>query len=124
MNAIGHNSTPAPLQQPPHTLGRNSHNGNTHMSMTMPMTFYFGYKKVELFAGLVIDSVGAMPGAFLALFLLAVVYEGLTRSFCTRPRIYLSQNQQEPKKSRSACQQLLSCDLQVQMTLPCAPNAP
>lgn len=90
MNAIGHNSTPAPLQQPPHTLGCNSHSGNTHMSMTMPMTFYFGYKKVELFAELVIDSVGAMPGAFLVLFLLAVVYEGLTRSFCTRPSIYLS----------------------------------
>lgn len=46
--------------------------------MMMKMTFYFGYKNVELlFAGLVINTPGGMVGACIAVFLLAVFYEGL-----------------------------------------------
>ncbi|XP_063289085.1 high affinity copper uptake protein 1 [Pelobates fuscus] len=49
--------------------------GGMHM---MRMTFYFGYTNVELlFSGLVINSGGEMAGAFVAVFLLAVLYEGL-----------------------------------------------
>uniref|UniRef100_A0A8C1IJN7 Copper transport protein n=1 Tax=Cyprinus carpio TaxID=7962 RepID=A0A8C1IJN7_CYPCA len=48
-----------------------------HMMM-MQMTFYFGYKNVELlFAGLVINTPGEMVGACIGVFLLAVFYEGL-----------------------------------------------
>ncbi|XP_043860581.1 high affinity copper uptake protein 1-like [Dromiciops gliroides] len=47
------------------------------MPMT-PMTFYFGYEYVEvLFSGLVINTPGEMAGAFVAIFLLAMFYEGL-----------------------------------------------
>uniref|UniRef100_A0A2K6F9M0 Copper transport protein n=1 Tax=Propithecus coquereli TaxID=379532 RepID=A0A2K6F9M0_PROCO len=43
-----------------------------------PMTFYFGFKNVELlFSGLVINTAGEMAGAFVAVFLLAMFYEGL-----------------------------------------------
>uniref|UniRef100_A0A673LXC5 Copper transport protein n=1 Tax=Sinocyclocheilus rhinocerous TaxID=307959 RepID=A0A673LXC5_9TELE len=49
-----------------------------HMMMMMQMTFYFGYKNVELlFAGLVINTPGEMVGACIGVFLLAVFYEGL-----------------------------------------------
>nr|XP_057913553.1 high affinity copper uptake protein 1 [Doryrhamphus excisus] len=44
----------------------------------MAMTFYFGCQNVELlFSGLLINSPGEMVGACLAVFLLAVLYEGL-----------------------------------------------
>ncbi|KAM6985544.1 high affinity copper uptake protein 1 [Aplochiton taeniatus] len=46
--------------------------------MMMQMTFYFGYTGVELlFSGLVINTAGEMAGACVAVFLLAVFYEGL-----------------------------------------------
>ncbi|XP_054986277.1 high affinity copper uptake protein 1-like [Sorex araneus] len=78
MSTMGHPSTPAPPQQPPATSGPHSHSGGTH---SMPMTFYFGYKNVELlFAGLRIDSAAAMALAFVAVFLLALCYEGLKRA--------------------------------------------
>ncbi|KAM4695668.1 high affinity copper uptake protein 1 isoform 1-T2 [Rhinophrynus dorsalis] len=45
---------------------------------SMHMTFYFGYENVEiLFTGLVVNSAGEMAGAFVAVFLLAMLYEGL-----------------------------------------------
>uniref|UniRef100_UPI00398E368F high affinity copper uptake protein 1 n=1 Tax=Pristiophorus japonicus TaxID=55135 RepID=UPI00398E368F len=44
----------------------------------MQMTFYFGYKNVELlFPGLLINSVGGMIGACVIVFLFAMIYEGL-----------------------------------------------
>ncbi|XP_072287500.1 high affinity copper uptake protein 1 isoform X2 [Pyxicephalus adspersus] len=53
------------------------HGGGGGMHM-MHMTFYFGYENVEvLFTGLVINSAGEMAGAFVAVFLLAILYEGL-----------------------------------------------
>ncbi|XP_054986278.1 high affinity copper uptake protein 1-like [Sorex araneus] len=78
MSTMGHSSTPAPPQQPPATSGPHSHGGGAH---SMPMTFHFGYKNVELlFAGLLIDSAEAMDVAFVAVFLLALGYEGLKRA--------------------------------------------
>lgn len=42
------------------------------------MTFYFGYHNVELlFSSLVINSAGEMALAFIGVFLLAALYEGL-----------------------------------------------
>ncbi|XP_048875312.1 high affinity copper uptake protein 1 [Brienomyrus brachyistius] len=52
--------------------------GSNHEMMMMQMTFYFGYRNVELlFSGLVINSPGEMVGACIVIFLLAVFYEGL-----------------------------------------------
>ncbi|XP_059850324.1 high affinity copper uptake protein 1 isoform X2 [Hypanus sabinus] len=62
-----HNSTPAP--------GHGHDHGSGGM---MQMTFYFGYKGVELlFPGLLINSGGGMIGACVVVFLVAVIYEGL-----------------------------------------------
>ncbi|XP_054986269.1 high affinity copper uptake protein 1-like [Sorex araneus] len=78
VSTMGHPSTVAPSHQPPATSGPHSHSDGAH---SMPMTFYFGYKNVELlFAGLLIDSAVAMAVAFLAVFLLALGYEGLKRA--------------------------------------------
>ncbi|KAJ7988547.1 hypothetical protein DPEC_G00324700 [Dallia pectoralis] len=56
--------------------GHGGGGGGVHMMMQM--TFYFGYKNVELlFAGLVINTPGEMVGACIGCFLLAVIYEGL-----------------------------------------------
>ncbi|XP_055989236.1 high affinity copper uptake protein 1-like [Sorex fumeus] len=55
-----------------------SHGGSAH---TMPMTFYFGYRNMELlFSGMLIDSAAAMSVAVVAVFLLALGYEGLKRA--------------------------------------------
>ncbi|XP_030063028.1 high affinity copper uptake protein 1 isoform X2 [Microcaecilia unicolor] len=52
--------------------------GHDHSGMNMHMTFYFGYQHVELlFSGLTINTAGEMAGAFVAVFLLAMFYEGL-----------------------------------------------
>ncbi|XP_061482198.1 high affinity copper uptake protein 1-like [Rhineura floridana] len=49
-----------------------------HDGGMMDMTFHFGYKKVPLlFSGLIINSAREMAGAFVAIFLLAMFYEGL-----------------------------------------------
>ncbi|XP_055989266.1 high affinity copper uptake protein 1-like [Sorex fumeus] len=78
MSAMGHPSALAPPPQPPATARPHSHRGSTH---TMPMTFYFGYRNVELlFSGLLIDSAEAMVRAVVAVFLLALGYEGLKRA--------------------------------------------
>ncbi|XP_075800968.1 high affinity copper uptake protein 1 isoform X2 [Microtus pennsylvanicus] len=51
---------------------------HSHGDGMMMMTFYFGFKNVELlFSGLVINTPGEMAGAFVAVFLLAMFYEGL-----------------------------------------------
>ncbi|XP_055989285.1 high affinity copper uptake protein 1-like [Sorex fumeus] len=78
MSVMGHPSAPAPPPQPPATTGPHSHGGSAH---TMSMTFYFGYRNVELlFSGLLIDSAAAMAVAVVAVFLLALGYEGLKRA--------------------------------------------
>ncbi|XP_033831994.1 high affinity copper uptake protein 1 [Periophthalmus magnuspinnatus] len=61
------------------THGGHGGNGGDHGGhMGMVMTFYFGYKNVELlFSGLVINSPGEMVLACLGVFLLAALYEGL-----------------------------------------------
>uniref|UniRef100_A0A673UUH0 Copper transport protein n=1 Tax=Suricata suricatta TaxID=37032 RepID=A0A673UUH0_SURSU len=61
----------------PTTLAHQSHGGGMD-GMMMSMTFYFGVKNVELlFSRLVINTAGEMAGAFVAVFLLAMFYEGL-----------------------------------------------
>uniref|UniRef100_A0A8D1R843 Copper transport protein n=1 Tax=Sus scrofa TaxID=9823 RepID=A0A8D1R843_PIG len=71
MSDMNHSTTMPPSHHHPTSSG-------SHESMMMPMTFYFGFKKVEvLFAGLVINTAGEMAGAFVAVFLLAMFYEGL-----------------------------------------------
>uniref|UniRef100_A0A2K6E818 Copper transport protein n=1 Tax=Macaca nemestrina TaxID=9545 RepID=A0A2K6E818_MACNE len=66
MSYMGSNSTMQPSYHHPTT------------SMMMPITFYFGFKNVELlFSGLVINTAGEMAGVFVAVFLLAMFYEGL-----------------------------------------------
>ncbi|XP_067868855.1 high affinity copper uptake protein 1 isoform X2 [Heterodontus francisci] len=71
MDSGGHthySSTSAPPHD--HNSGR--------MMMMMQMTFYFGYKNVELlFPGLLINSVGGMVGACVVVFFCALAYEGL-----------------------------------------------
>uniref|UniRef100_A0A2K5K495 Copper transport protein n=1 Tax=Colobus angolensis palliatus TaxID=336983 RepID=A0A2K5K495_COLAP len=56
MSYMGSNSTMQPSYHHPTT------------SMMMPITFYFGFKNVELlFSGLVINTAGEMAGAFVAI---------------------------------------------------------
>ncbi|XP_026542524.1 high affinity copper uptake protein 1 [Notechis scutatus] len=51
--------------------------GHMHGGM-MDMTFHFSYQNVPLlFSGLVINTPGEMAGAFVAIFFLAMFYEGL-----------------------------------------------
>uniref|UniRef100_A0A8C5VVL9 Copper transport protein n=1 Tax=Microcebus murinus TaxID=30608 RepID=A0A8C5VVL9_MICMU len=63
----------------PTTSASHSHGGgDSNMMMMMPMTFYFGFKNVELlFSGLAINTAGEMAGTFVAVFLLVMFYEGL-----------------------------------------------
>ncbi|XP_074251294.1 high affinity copper uptake protein 1 isoform X2 [Saimiri boliviensis] len=73
------NSTMPPSHHHPTTSASHSHGGgDSNMMMMMPMTFYFGFENVQLlFSGLVINTAGEMAGAFVAVFLLAMFYEGL-----------------------------------------------
>ncbi|KAB1280267.1 High affinity copper uptake protein 1, partial [Camelus dromedarius] len=58
MSTMDHNSTMSPSHHHTTTSASHSHD---HMMMMMPMTFYFGFKNVELlFSGLVINTAGAM----------------------------------------------------------------
>ncbi|XP_048368524.1 high affinity copper uptake protein 1 [Sphaerodactylus townsendi] len=68
-------STPDPhAHHHPTALPAHSHGGG----MMMDMTFHFSYKNVPLlFSGLVINTPGEMAGAFVAVFFLAMFYEGL-----------------------------------------------
>ncbi|XP_063172479.1 high affinity copper uptake protein 1 [Candoia aspera] len=51
--------------------------GHMHGGM-MDMTFHFSYHNVPLlFSGLIINTAGEMAGAFVAIFFLAMFYEGL-----------------------------------------------
>ncbi|XP_062938155.1 high affinity copper uptake protein 1 [Cynocephalus volans] len=79
MNSMDQNSTMPPSHHHPATSASHSHGGgDSSVMMMMPMTFYFGFKNVELlFSGLVINTAGEMAGAFVAVFLLAMFYEGL-----------------------------------------------
>uniref|UniRef100_A0A4X2K934 Copper transport protein n=1 Tax=Vombatus ursinus TaxID=29139 RepID=A0A4X2K934_VOMUR len=78
MSHKGSNSTMPPPHRHSSPIASHSHGGGGNMMMMMPMTFYFGYKNVELlFSGLVINTPGEMAGAFVAIFLLAMFYEGL-----------------------------------------------
>ncbi|KAM4532550.1 high affinity copper uptake protein 1 isoform 1-T1 [Fundulus diaphanus] len=71
MDHSQHATTPGHDHGGGDTGGHEGHGG-------MAMTFYFGYKNVELlFTGLVINSPGEMVGACVGVFLLAVLYEGL-----------------------------------------------
>ncbi|XP_076998920.1 high affinity copper uptake protein 1 isoform X1 [Tamandua tetradactyla] len=77
MSYKDYNSTTSPSHHHPSTSASHSHGGGDDMMM-MPMTFYFGIKNVKLlFSGLVINTAGEMAGAFVAVFLLAMFYEGL-----------------------------------------------
>uniref|UniRef100_A0A8D0DN24 Copper transport protein n=1 Tax=Salvator merianae TaxID=96440 RepID=A0A8D0DN24_SALMN len=59
-----------PTMSPDH-----SHGGGM---MMMDMTFHFSYTNVPLlFSGIVINTPGEMAGAFVAIFILAMFYEGL-----------------------------------------------
>ncbi|KAF6328133.1 solute carrier family 31 member 1 [Rhinolophus ferrumequinum] len=78
MSYVDHNNTMPPSQHHPMTSAPHSHGGGAGDMMMMPMTFYFGFKNVELlFSGLVINTAGEMAGAFVGVFLLAMFYEGL-----------------------------------------------
>ncbi|XP_017385846.1 high affinity copper uptake protein 1 isoform X1 [Cebus imitator] len=80
MSYMDHNSTMPPSHHHPTTSASHSHGGgdSNMMMMMVPMTFYFGFKNVQLlFSGLVINTAGEMAGAFVAVFLLAMFYEGL-----------------------------------------------
>uniref|UniRef100_A0A2I3HVV6 Copper transport protein n=1 Tax=Nomascus leucogenys TaxID=61853 RepID=A0A2I3HVV6_NOMLE len=80
MSYMDSNST---MQLPHHhatTSASHSRGGgdSNMMMMMMPVTFYFGFKNVELlFSDLVINTAGEMAGAFVAVFILAVFYERL-----------------------------------------------
>lgn len=81
MHHMGMNHTDDNITMPPHhhptTSASHSHGGG-HSEMMMHMTFYFGFKNVDLlFSSLVINTPGEMAGAFVAVFLLAMFYEGL-----------------------------------------------
>uniref|UniRef100_A0A2K5K466 Uncharacterized protein n=1 Tax=Colobus angolensis palliatus TaxID=336983 RepID=A0A2K5K466_COLAP len=66
MSYMGSNSTMQPSYHHPTTSASHSHDGgDRNMKMMMPITFYFGFKNVELlFSGLVINTAGEMAGAF------------------------------------------------------------
>lgn len=72
------NITMPPHHHPATTASHSHGGGDGDGMMMMPMTFYFGFKNVDLlFSGLVINTPGEMAGAFVAVFLLAMFYEGL-----------------------------------------------
>ncbi|XP_061234007.1 high affinity copper uptake protein 1 [Neopsephotus bourkii] len=74
------NSSKFPATHPPehhHAMASSEHSHGSDMMMTA-MTFHFGYESVPLlFSGLIINSPGEMAGAFVAVFFLAMFYEGL-----------------------------------------------
>ncbi|XP_066467003.1 high affinity copper uptake protein 1 [Tiliqua scincoides] len=82
MAHVGHdmNGSATPTSDPHahhHTTMASGHAHGGGMMM-MDMTFHFGYKNVPLlFSGLIINTPGEMAGAFVAVFFLAMFYEGL-----------------------------------------------
>ncbi|KAF1595962.1 High affinity copper uptake protein 1, partial [Eudyptes moseleyi] len=74
------NGSMLPTTHPPehhHSMAVPGHGHGSDMMM-MAMTFHFSYENVPLlFSGLVINTPGEMAGAFVAVFFLAMFYEGL-----------------------------------------------
>ncbi|NXC17517.1 COPT1 protein, partial [Corythaeola cristata] len=61
-----------------HSTAASGHEHGSDMMMMMDMTFHFSYENVPLlFSGLIINTPGEMAGAFVAVFFLAMFYEGL-----------------------------------------------
>ncbi|XP_006022724.1 high affinity copper uptake protein 1 isoform X6 [Alligator sinensis] len=80
MNHTMSGTMPSSVHPPEHYHPTTSpgHNHEGGMMMMMDMTFHFSYKNVPLlFSGLVINTPGEMAGAFVAVFFLAMFYEGL-----------------------------------------------
>ncbi|NXW35396.1 COPT1 protein, partial [Phaetusa simplex] len=73
------NSSMLPTTHPPEHQHSTAAAGHGHGSdMMMAMTFQFSYENVPLlFSGLIINTPGEMAGAFVAVFFLAMFYEGL-----------------------------------------------
>ncbi|XP_068067673.1 high affinity copper uptake protein 1 isoform X1 [Anomalospiza imberbis] len=73
------NSSMLPTSHPPeHQHPSTPASGHGHDMMMMAMTFHFSCENVPLlFSGLTINSPGEMAGAFVAVFFLAMFYEGL-----------------------------------------------
>ncbi|NWT98323.1 COPT1 protein, partial [Urocynchramus pylzowi] len=73
------NSSTLPTSHPPdHQHPSTTASGHGHDMMMMAMTFHFSCENVPLlFSGLTINSPGEMAGAFVAVFFLAMFYEGL-----------------------------------------------
>ncbi|XP_052670857.1 high affinity copper uptake protein 1 isoform X1 [Harpia harpyja] len=73
------NSSMLPTMHPPEHHHSTAAPGHSHVSdMMMAMTFHFSYENVPLlFSGLTINTPGEMAGAFVAVFFLAMFYEGL-----------------------------------------------
>ncbi|CAG0904689.1 unnamed protein product [Darwinula stevensoni] len=61
-----------------HSMQRESHDGHTGMSMDMmPMYFHFSKSATILFEKWAINNAGGLIGSMIAIFLMAVIYEGL-----------------------------------------------
>ncbi|PKK20533.1 solute carrier family 31 (copper transporter), member 1, transcript variant X4, partial [Columba livia] len=72
------NGSMSPSTHPPEHHHPTAAPGSGHDMMMMAMTFHFSYENVPLlFSGLKINSPGEMAGAFVAVFFLAMFYEGL-----------------------------------------------
>ncbi|KAM7346488.1 copper transporter 1A isoform 1-T2 [Cochliomyia hominivorax] len=65
VNSVHHHHAPA------------ASSGETMMHHAMSMAFHFGYNETILFEWWKIDSVGGLLGSMLAIFIMAVLYEGL-----------------------------------------------
>lgn len=84
-HAMMHATTASPVHaagdHAGHTVDHSGHAGHgAHgdAKCGMAMSFYFGYNNIELlFPGVVINSAGEMIGACFAMFILAILYEGL-----------------------------------------------
>ncbi|CAL8280243.1 unnamed protein product [Merluccius merluccius] len=78
MDHSGHHGNTGATTIIPSVTGHDHGNHGGGGGHSMAMTFYFGYNNVELlFTGLVINTAGEMVGACVAVFLLALLYEGL-----------------------------------------------
>jgi len=82
-HAMMHATTASPVHAADDHAGHDhSAHGATghemHAKCGMKMAFYFGYENIELlFQGIIINTPGEMAGACVAMFILAILYEGL-----------------------------------------------
>ncbi|XP_020656550.2 high affinity copper uptake protein 1 isoform X2 [Pogona vitticeps] len=77
---VGHNMSgmATPTSDPHAHHHTTMPSGHMHSGGMMEMTFHFSYTNVPLlFSGLIINTAGEMAGAFVAIFFLAMFYEGL-----------------------------------------------